>query len=271
MSYTTVKEVVGTSGTYKPVNDLETVGTGNGTTTSFSLAKNPVVEGSEKIYSDGTLLTTGYSVNYTTGLITFTTAPALNKVITATYWVFEGVTMDSDIVTDKISAAEAWLEEYTDRKWESTEVENEKYDGNDQSWLLLKNFPIISVQELTVGSTSVTTTKIYVYETEGRINLASDAEATKFTNTAPQCIDISYTYGYNPIPAKVKTIVRNIAAVDVIASVIGATYADITSWQVGEVSSSFGQPYMNLKAAADQLQQSTMKMLNNIKKKVAIE
>jgi ABC-type transport system substrate-binding protein len=62
----------------------ETVGKGDGTTTVFSLANAPVVPHSETIYIDG-VPTTAYTINYTIGEITFTTAPANNKRISADY------------------------------------------------------------------------------------------------------------------------------------------------------------------------------------------
>jgi len=65
----------------------ESVGTGDGTTTVFNLANNNIVTGSEKIYIDDSLKTkdTDYTINYDTGEITFTTAPANGSTITADY------------------------------------------------------------------------------------------------------------------------------------------------------------------------------------------
>jgi ABC-type transport system substrate-binding protein len=62
----------------------ETVGKGDGTTTVFNLANAPVVPGSETIYIAG-VPTTAYTINYTNGKITFTTAPANNTRISADY------------------------------------------------------------------------------------------------------------------------------------------------------------------------------------------
>jgi len=65
----------------------ENVGTGDGTTTVFNLQETPILEGSDTIYVDGTAQTrnTDYTINYDTGQITFTTAPASSAVITADY------------------------------------------------------------------------------------------------------------------------------------------------------------------------------------------
>ena len=55
----------------------EAVGTGDGSDTTFTLASNPVKSGSVVIYSGGTADTFGtdYDVNYSTGVVTFTSAP----------------------------------------------------------------------------------------------------------------------------------------------------------------------------------------------------
>jgi len=65
----------------------ENVGTGDGTTTEFTLANAPVMELTETVYLDGTAQTrdTDYTINYTTGAITFSTAPASGVAITADY------------------------------------------------------------------------------------------------------------------------------------------------------------------------------------------
>ena len=77
----------------------ENIGTGDGVTTTFQLKrtytfgaglishvrdiKKPVAN-TEKIYVNGTL-TTAYTIDYTTGIVTFNTAPAAGAAITADF------------------------------------------------------------------------------------------------------------------------------------------------------------------------------------------
>jgi len=65
----------------------ENVGTGDGSTTEFPLTYSSVLENSETIYVDGTEQTrnTDYTINYETGVITFTSALANGASITADY------------------------------------------------------------------------------------------------------------------------------------------------------------------------------------------
>lgn len=86
MTYATVQEVVEFLGIGQDVVN-ETVGTGDGTTTKFYLSKSKIVTGSETIRVDGVVqtITTHYTIDYDTGLITFVVAPILNKVIAADF------------------------------------------------------------------------------------------------------------------------------------------------------------------------------------------
>lgn len=65
----------------------EAVGNGDGADTTFSLAGTPVLSNSETVFVSGTAKARGtdYSVNYDTGVITFTVAPASDVAITAYY------------------------------------------------------------------------------------------------------------------------------------------------------------------------------------------
>jgi len=76
----------------------QNLGTGNGTTTAFQLIKRYLsgsdtyirtitkpVSGTVKIYKDGILQGSGWTVNTTTGVVTFTVAPANGVVVTADF------------------------------------------------------------------------------------------------------------------------------------------------------------------------------------------
>lgn len=79
----TVDPIIVVGGGYGTVTD-EAVGVGDGTTTVFSLDNTPVIPGTETIYVRGRVQT-DYSIDYTTGTITFTTAPKNKAPITADY------------------------------------------------------------------------------------------------------------------------------------------------------------------------------------------
>jgi hypothetical protein len=67
------------------------IGTGDGSTTTFSMSNSPLIPGSHAVLVDGITQTFGadYDVEYDTGLVTFTTAPASSVSITADYTYYE--------------------------------------------------------------------------------------------------------------------------------------------------------------------------------------
>lgn len=68
----------------------EAVGTGDSSTTTFTLANAPVAPTTLAVYLNGSPQTEGssadYIVNYKTGVITFTSAPGNTVAVTANYW-----------------------------------------------------------------------------------------------------------------------------------------------------------------------------------------
>lgn len=81
-----VKGDVIANGTLTAVT-AEAVGTGNGVLTAFTLAQKPVIPGSQTVKLAGTAKTYGtdYTINFDTGVVTFTTAPANTVAVTADY------------------------------------------------------------------------------------------------------------------------------------------------------------------------------------------
>jgi len=86
----------------------EAIGTGDGTTTDFQLVKiyssniavsrdiTKPVAGTVKIYVDSVLQSSGVSIDTATGIVTFTTAPAIAETITADFEFDVPVRFDTD-------------------------------------------------------------------------------------------------------------------------------------------------------------------------------
>jgi uncharacterized protein (TIGR02217 family) len=101
----------------------ESLGVGNGSTNQFQLVKRYVsgaasetriikkpVSGTVQIYVNAVLQTSGVSTDTATGLVTFTTAPALGSALSASYQFDVPVRFD----TDRLSAT---LEAYGIQSW----------------------------------------------------------------------------------------------------------------------------------------------------------
>jgi uncharacterized protein (TIGR02217 family) len=89
----------------------QNIGTGDGVETEFQLKKTYVsggntyvrdikkpVNGSVSIYLNSVLQGSGYSIDYTTGIVTFTVAPGSSVAVTADYEFDVPVRFDTDLI-----------------------------------------------------------------------------------------------------------------------------------------------------------------------------
>lgn len=101
----------------------QNIGTGNGSQTIFQLTKKytssvtvtrvikkPVNNATMKVYLNAVLQSSGYTVNYATGEITFTTAPGSGVAVTADFEFDVPVRFD----TDQLDAA---IDDFGTRSW----------------------------------------------------------------------------------------------------------------------------------------------------------
>ena len=97
----------------------QSIGTGNGVATTFQLVKNYTslvtftrkitrpVSGTISIFKNGVLQTSGVSTNLSTGVVTFTSAPASLDAITATFEFDVPVRFDTDEFTLNLETFDA--------------------------------------------------------------------------------------------------------------------------------------------------------------------
>jgi len=109
-NYTTPKEVASYLNRFRTITG-ESLGTGNGTTTSFTAADPKIIADTETVYVAGVTKqrNVDYSVEYDSGVITFATAPA-SGAITADYWA------DSTVVNSRVIASIRRAEDEINRK-----------------------------------------------------------------------------------------------------------------------------------------------------------
>lgn len=137
------------------------------------------------------------------------------------------------------------------------------FDGTGTSTFFVDAYPIRIIQELTINSTSVTTTNIYLYNDLGKMVLKNNAEKNYFDNAYPQLVDLNYWFGVYPIPEEVKRYVIVAAGVKLLSSQMGGTYNTPSTYTLPEGSVTIGQAYVNIKSTRDTLMEE-LKALKEI-------
>lgn len=128
-------------------------------------------------------------------------------------------------------------------------------DGSGTEVQFVQYQPLVSLNSLTIDSTSVTPSNVYQYTDSGKLVLSTSAEATHFNNAYPQLIDINYVYGVYPMPRIIKRLCIVIAAMRALSAQIAGTYNDFTSFSLpGGVTAAKGEPYVNIQSALNKLQ-----------------
>lgn len=108
-----------------------------------------------------------------------------------------------------VSAASQAVERYCGRTFERATL-TETHDGRNRSRLWLRRRPIVSVASVTINGTALdnTTSDAWVFHpATGELRRGNGHEAEQFAAWFPwglQNIVVTYTGGYNPIPADVK-------------------------------------------------------------------
>lgn len=130
---------------------------------------------------------------------------------------------------------------------------DETQDGDGQYTTYLEEFPLVSLESLTIDGTTITTDSVYQYADSGQITLKSSAEYTNF-KAAKQSVNAKYWFGVkdqykNDVPLLVRKYVAIVATLMTLIYQIGGTYDDITLFKLGPMEGSLGEPYTNIREA----------------------
>jgi len=213
MAYTTTKEVLKYLGkdAYTSVRN-ETLGTGNGTTSTWTASNNNIIDGTFTLYTNGgSVPTANYSLDLDEGVITYT---ANNGVVLTCDYDYSDV--PDSLVSSLISSSDALIEERTGRKFthETGCVEYLSVEKG-QKVFFLKNYPVITISSVEQNTSSfVTDTPSWSTSTAGLGNdyIANDEDLRigriRFIDNAPlegeDRLKVTYDYGYTTPPALVQ-------------------------------------------------------------------
>ncbi len=208
MAYTTPKKVWEYLNGYEEVRD-ENLGVGNSSTTVFDLEHNNVISGSETIYSAGTVLTSGVSLDYDEGKVTFSSAPSSGVQLKIDY---DYADLPNSVIERMISQSDEYIEKITKRNFGHNTGETEYLDVEPkQKTFFLRNFPIITISSVAENTASITDNPSWVTRSEGLGNdyICNDYDKTigriRFIDNFPEekinGLKVVYDYGYTTTPA----------------------------------------------------------------------
>jgi hypothetical protein len=160
------------------------------------------------------------------------------------------------LITSLRDAAEQWVTDYTHRVFPVTSYVDELYDGNDDHYLVLKQYPIISIDD-TIGvqfqsqQFIVPTDGIYGDVLSGEtlqldstntsiIHLKKDYGMIYYVNKWPHGIDnitISYTAGYTDVPNDVLLAIK--LWVKFLYQKVNEESIGLKDWSVGDVRQNY--------------------------------
>lgn len=288
--YCNILDVARISGIYNQILN-ESVGTGNGTTTKFDLDENNVVDDSETVYVAGVAKTQGndYNINNEAGTITFLSPPSQGATITINYKYFsDSVDITNEDIEEIIRDADAEIDNWTGKTWTSGNSAIDYFEGRSDkttvgiigeesqystsTWderyvMLLSHYPVQSITSIqfldddgTVDDTLTENTDYHWWE-NGKVQLIGNRIPV---GKGKKKVKIVYTYGTSSVPRIVKNLSAAIAAIMLFVNMTGGSYDEITSYTLGPKSVSVGEPYMNMRAAIERLEQMRDRLLNEI-------
>jgi len=290
MNYSTVLDVVRLTGIFNGVVN-ESVGTGDGTTANFSLDNDNIVDDSETVYVNNTEKAQGtdYTINNSSGVITFLLKPAQGQTITANYKYFsDNANITNEDIDSLIEDADVEIDNWTGKTWsnansqtdyfpgraEKITAENSKTYGqyhsetqDEQYVILLTKYPVQSITTLqfldddgTVSDTLVENTD-YHYWSSGKIQLIGN---TIPVGLGKKKVKVVYTYGTTSVPRNVKTLSSALTGIMVLCSMTGGAFHDVKSFTLGPKSVSFEDTSITLSKCLEKLENIRDRILDEL-------
>ena len=220
----------------------------------------------ENIYKPkfGNVETTGTASSGDTTTITVAGTPwTADEFIGYVVWVHTGtnsgeyreITTNTDNDLTVSPAFSAAIDNTSEFKITKLGYKDQTVDGSGTDIQFVEQQPLISLNSLTVNSTSVTPSKVFQYKDSGKLLLNTTAEVSYFSNATPQLVNIKYVYGVYPLPQIIKRLCIILAGIRTMIAQIAGTYDDFTNVSLpGGLSASKGEPYTNIRESVAGLQ-----------------
>lgn len=173
---------------------------------------------------------------------------------------------------DTLTIDRAWtINPSTDSEWNLFYVppkfnpyRQEDRDGNNQTFYFTRYTPLREIDQLVIGSTTVTPSKLYKYEVSGQIKFRSGAEASKFSATEPQSVHLKYWYGQDDLPYDAKRLVEVLAALMTLNAQMGGTFDKPSTIGLPEFNITIGQQYINIEGTIRRLEEEYQRLSKTV-------
>ncbi len=131
---------------------------------------------------------------------------------------------------------------------------DETRDGSGNDIQFTRFQPLFDINSLIIDGTNIVLNTLFLRKEAGEIELGKDSSTRVFSRTNPQQVNITYTYGVYPIPRIITRLCVVVAAIRTAMAKVTGSYVDYATISLPGLSGSKGQPYVNLKAGVDELQ-----------------
>lgn len=279
-STTTILGVVNTAGIGQEVVN-ETVGTGNGSATSYELDESNIIDGSYtlKYASSGSNAftelteTTHYTIDMDGGTIELTSAGVTalgTNVLYADY--LHSPKINNSGISHHLTRAQSEVELITGNYWGGVKSTTETFDGRESSPYPTTDLPYVdydsdpeetiqlsnkSVQSITSvkflargsGDDRTISSSSYTWNSNGLIVFY-----TEKLPVGKLAVEVTYTHGYSSVPTYIKELTEVLAGIMIFSAITGGSYDDATSFTLGRKAISIGEVYVNVRETVRQLE-----------------
>lgn len=287
-SYPTTLEIVRWSGLGSEV-ELETLGTGNGTLTSYDVANGNIIDNSYTLFygaSDSNKLTTlvegtDYQIALDDGRIELFVSATTTISTDLIYITYTHSPKQSDtVLVSYFDAIVGEVEKDTCNYWGTAKTTIQYYDGYDSGYPQTdKPFgtQIDPQPEFELDNQGINSiTSVIFLDRQGNVERTLDSTEYKIVTdddgnesrvvvltTIPNGkmnVKITYVHGYTEVPALTNELAALIGGVMALVNISGGSYNSISVYQIGRKNFSLGEVYINVRESIDQIEKRIDKL-----------
>jgi hypothetical protein len=132
---------------------------------------------------------------------------------------------------------------------------SDTFDGNNMNWWFVPQYPVQTIESLSINSQTVTPANVSVYKDSGKLYLGTSCELRYFDAKQPKLINLAYWWGVNGVPMEIKRFVVLKAAIQSLIVLKSSAYNTPMSYSMPEGSVSMKAPTDAIQSTIDSYNQ----------------